>query len=221
MSWRRIVFAFMVVVAIVCCVLFVRRRVLIAQREALNGVVQEGLWASRMLVKNYSNRHHEFPPTHFRQFKGAHEFSWRLAALEEFGETDMQVKSILSDIDTNQPWDSEKNRRVTTRIEAFRLTLFTAYYSKNAHVNVCAVVGNRSVWREFEKRSEDVFDNEGEKLMFAAIPSMNYPLFEPRDLTEDELNQIVNEGGTVWAVRVDGTMFDWNDLEVALLRPIR
>lgn len=169
------------------------------------------------VLRQYVNLRGELMPSRYSPGNSVMRFSWRLAALEKLaGESgqDQELRDLVQQVKYDQAWNAPANLQVASELcKKYPWWTIGEIYNKN--MLIYAVVGDRSFWSTDQARSKDLWERSGDKPLLVAVPTDNPELFEPRDLTEDQVEQLARTGLPVVAITVGGKMFQWKDRESA------
>jgi prepilin-type processing-associated H-X9-DG protein len=138
---------------------------------------------------NYESANGALPPATFTDDHGKPMKSWRVAVLPY-----LEEQSLFQQYDSKQPWDSPQNRALGNRpMPSFRCPSDGDAAANLGQTNYVRVVGKDTVGGMPNEavKSSDITNGSSNTIMLVEVCGLNINWEEPRDITVDELMDLV------------------------------
>jgi hypothetical protein len=171
-----------------------------AQREARRSNAYGRLCQMTFILHNYQARHGTLPPLCLRDDQGKPIHSWRALILPY-----LELPSTLQ-LDLSQAWNSEDNLKVIDRLPIEEWTWFARDWPSEqspAATHVFALVGANSIWETTTGLPKGTTKECRNAILLVSVPESSTPPMQPRDITEDEVREMVEKGHEVLFIMAD------------------
>ncbi len=167
-----------------------------AREAAQRSQCQNNLKQIGLAMHNYHDAYKCFPPAVITDDTGRPMQSWRTAILPF-----MEQQSLFDQYDSNEPWDSPKNRPLgDVAIPAYHCPDDTSPPTQTSYVMIVVPQGTGqplSIGNEPNRvtKAADVKDGLSNTILVVEVCDSGIAWSEPRDMTLDELRAGVNAPG--------------------------
>ncbi|MES2790449.1 MAG: hypothetical protein V4719_12635 [Planctomycetota bacterium] len=162
-----------------------------------------------LLLQNYIVVHDELPPLDIKPAGSNHLHSWRLAVLTSAAKFDRDLAELIQNYRFGDSWKSANNLAIARTIHQGQSRYFIPEDRFGVPIQILAVRGSRGVWKNSGPTSAAELRRSSNLAVLAAVPGVSVGLFEPKDITQDELNALVTSGERIVVLQADGTIVNW------------
>jgi hypothetical protein len=138
---------------------------------------------------NYHHAYGRFPPPYIAADDGTPMHSWRVLVLPFIEESD-----IYGQYRFDEPWNGSHNIRLVDKMASVFSS--TSKRANGGNTSYFAVIGPETMWAPGRIVTDRDIPNGMSRIALVEIDGPNISWMEPRDLSETELADAVNCGGT-------------------------
>ena len=192
----------MVVAGGLCAIgVFIVRERAAAQRAAAIGRLAQ----LALALSNYEFAHGTLPPLYVRDDAGTPIQSWRSLLLSELEWPDGFERPDLS-----EPWNSAKNRRIYQAAPQGQWCYFSRGNPPSRPPSACllALLSPNSIWNPETGIPKGTLDQNPGAILLVSVPESNIDPLEPRDVTEEEVRALIENGAAAYFITADRTYGD-------------
>jgi hypothetical protein len=183
--------AFLVFVILPCCTCLLLPAVSRVRESARRNQCSNQIRHIAVALQQYERKYDCFPPAYVPDENGRPMHSWRVLILPY-----MEEVGLHQAYNFDEPWDGPNNRRLASNMPgSYRCPSWPGDRRSGTTCYV-AVVGPDTMWPGARSRKADeITDDLANTLMLVEAPRAGINWMEPRDLTVEELLQIVGDDG--------------------------
>ncbi len=164
------------------------------RREAIQMSAIGHLGWMTLALENYEWDHGSLPPLYLRGDDGRPLRSWRTLLLPT-----LECEAQFEEIDLSQPWNSPSNRRAAEGFPEYCQDLYHQYAHQQTYgrTHLVALVGTGSIWDQETGIPRGQLKEHPNAVVLISLPHSDVAVWEPRDITENELLARVKDGQEV------------------------
>lgn len=185
--------------------------VAIGRAQGYRSCARAHLLHVRKLLWEYADEKGAFPQLQSSRGGGTFAFSWRVELLEFLGERDPEVRLRLNLLDGNSSWNSVRNLQVSDALSRSGYGYFHFKFPLTGEVQIYATVCPDSVWSTTQRLNSTNSPPIPGGVLLVAVPKLDHVVFEPFDLTLEDLERLSDEGVTLIALDNSGRVFEWSE----------
>jgi len=158
------------------------------QAQCTNNLMQIGL-----AMHNYHDQYGCFPPAYLPDQNGKPMHSWRVLLLPY-----MEMKPLYEQYRFDEPWDGPNNRTLVHLMPSVYRCLSDKGANTATTTNYVVITGPGTVFDGGKSSGiADIADGISNTFMVVEVPGTSVNWMEPKDVTADELRQILPLGGAL------------------------
>ena len=172
-----------------------------ARRQAAASRAKGRLSHVWTIVEDYAQQRGVLPPTATTNPQAGTECSWRAILMKE--RTTPDIKSMMSAYRFDQDWNSSENTQC-----AITLARAYNYFADDDALlepiaSIQALVDAETIWQRAASVDVQALAHRADQIVLVMVPESHVGIFEPRDISKNELRELIRKYKHVYAFCAD------------------